>query len=46
MSDDKGKLKANIKPFDGEKYSIWKYRIRSLIAEEDAPKVLDSNPAV
>lgn len=41
MSDDAKKTKRNIKSFDGEKYSIWKYRIRSLIAEEDALKVLD-----
>lgn len=41
MSEEAKKAKRNIKPFNGEKYSIWKYRIRSLIAEEDALKVLD-----
>lgn len=44
MSEDMKKTKRNVKPFDGEKYSVWKYRIRSLIAEEDALKVLDETP--
>lgn len=43
MSEDTNKTKRNIKPFDGTKYSIWKYRIRALIAEEDALRVLDEN---
>ena len=37
------KTKRNIKPFNGEKYSIWKFRIRALIAEEDALQVLDKD---
>lgn len=41
-SNDK-KTKRNIKPFTGEKYSIWKFRVRALIAEEDALLVLDND---
>ena len=35
------KAKRNIKPFDGERYSVWKLRIRALINELDATKVID-----
>lgn len=41
MSADIKQSKRAIAPFDGEKYSIWKYRVRALIAEEDALCVLD-----
>ena len=41
---DNKKTKRNIKPFNGDHYSIWKFRIRALIAEEDALRVLDENP--
>jgi len=34
--------KRNIKPFDGEKYSVWKFRIRTVLAEQDILKVIDS----
>ena len=40
-----GNLKArrNIKPFDGERYSVWKLRVRALINELDAIKVIDDD---
>ena len=43
MEKETKKIKRNIKPFNGEKYSIWKFRIRALIAEEDALQVLDKD---
>lgn len=42
MSADIIKRKRNIKLFDGEKYNIWKFRVRALIVEEDALQVLDN----
>lgn len=36
--------KDNIKPFNGNKYGIWKYRIRSLIDDENALEVIDKEP--
>lgn len=44
MSADTSKDKRkdnNIKPFDGQRYSIWRKRVRALIAEDDALQVLD-----
>lgn len=41
MATEKKNLKRNIEPFNGEKYSIWKFRVRALIAEENALQVLD-----
>lgn len=35
-------VKRNIKPFDGEKYGVWKFRIRAILSEIDALKVIDS----
>ena len=34
-------MKRNIKLFDGEKYGVWKFRIRALLSELDVIKVLD-----
>lgn len=33
--------KKNIKVFDGEKYSVWKIRMRALLSELDVIKVID-----
>lgn len=41
---DYSKVKRNIKPFDGEKYSVWKFRIRALLSEIDVIKVIDEDP--
>lgn len=35
-------MKRNIKPFEGEKYSVWKFRIRALFTELNVIKVIDS----
>lgn len=43
MQANEFKTKQNIKPFNGDKYTIWKFRIRALIAEEDALKVIDED---
>lgn len=40
------KSKRNIKQFDGEKYSVWKFRIRALLSELDAIKVIDEDPII
>lgn len=33
--------KRNIKPFDGEKYSVWKLRLRNLFNELNVLDVID-----
>lgn len=40
------KTKRNIKPFDGEKYTVWKFRIRALLSEMDVLKVIDEDPII
>lgn len=43
---ENSKSKRNIKPFDGEKYSVWKFRIRALLSELDVIKVIDDDPII
>lgn len=38
------KTKKNIVPFNGQRYSIWKRRIRALLNELDVLKVIDEDP--
>ena len=42
MESEKSRL--NIKSFNGEKYSVWKFRVRALLSEFDVLKVIDENP--
>lgn len=35
------KVKRNIQAFNGEKYSVWKFRIRALLTELNVIKVID-----
>ena len=37
------KLRKNIKPFDGYRYSVWKLRIRNLSNELGVLKVIDNS---
>lgn len=43
---ENSKIKRNIKPFNGEKYSVWKFRIRALLSEMDVIKVIDEDPVI
>lgn len=38
------KMRRNITPFNRNNYSIWKFRVKALIAEEGASLVLAENP--
>jgi len=38
-----GRAKRNIKPFDGEKYAIWKFKIGALLTELDVLRVIDED---
>lgn len=42
MGEDEVKTKRNIKPFNGQKYSIWKLRVRALLDEKDVLHVIDN----
>lgn len=41
---ENSRSKRNIRAFDGEKYSVWKFRIRALLNELDVIKVIDEDP--
>lgn len=41
---DNKSAKRNIKVFDGERYSVWKFRIRAILTELNVIKVLDEEP--
>lgn len=43
---DNLKTKRNIQPFNGEKYSVWKFQIRALLTELDVIKVVDEEPVL
>lgn len=40
------KVKRNIQAFNGEKYSVWKFRVRALLTELDVIKVIDQEPPI
>lgn len=38
--------KRNIQPFDGVRYSVWKFRIRALLSELEVKEVIDQDTPV
>lgn len=44
MAKDQKTLKLKTERFNGEKYSVWKFRIRELIAGKNALNVLENEP--
>lgn len=43
-SDIPSATKRNLKPFNGENYLLWKFRLQEIIEQEGASKVLCEDP--
>lgn len=47
MENSNDLSERNIRPFNGEKYNEWEFRIRAFLSEVDVTKVIDDiEPAV